>query len=83
MSGKYLSLETQSRMRLIAVIRYQGNMNREQRDKAVRAFMTNKKARVMLMSLKCGGVGLVRKVLSFDCLLLIIAFAAEPHSRKQ
>ena len=33
-------------------------MNREQRDKAVRVFMLSDKASVMLMSLKCGGVGL-------------------------
>jgi SNF2 family DNA or RNA helicase len=33
-------------------------MNRAQRDQAVRAFMTNDKAQVLLMSLKCGGVGL-------------------------
>ena len=38
--------------------RYQGSMNREQRDKAVRVFMLSDKASVMLMSLKCGGVGL-------------------------
>jgi len=33
-------------------------MNREERDKAVRVFMLSDKAPVMLMSLKCGGVGL-------------------------
>ncbi|KLO17670.1 hypothetical protein SCHPADRAFT_900413 [Schizopora paradoxa] len=51
-------------------VRYQGNMNREKRDKAVRAFMTNKRARIMLMSLKCGGVGLnltrANRVISMD-----------------
>ncbi|KAF9071904.1 SNF2 family N-terminal domain-containing protein [Rhodocollybia butyracea] len=39
-------------------VKYQGDMNRRKRDDAVRAFMSKKKARVMLMSLKCGGVGL-------------------------
>lgn len=33
-------------------------MSRAMRDKAVRAFMSKDKATVMLMSLKCGGVGL-------------------------
>ena len=35
--------------------RYQGDMNRVKRDQAVRVFMSKDKARVMLMSLKCGG----------------------------
>ena len=35
--------------------RYQGDMKRNERDNAVRAFMSKDKARVMLMSLKCGG----------------------------
>lgn len=35
-------------------------MNRDKRDAAVRQFMKNEKVQVMLMSLKCGGVGLVR-----------------------
>ncbi|KAG6335342.1 hypothetical protein ID866_3753 [Astraeus odoratus] len=39
-------------------VKYQGSMNREQRDKAIRVFMLSDKAPVMLMSLKCGGVGL-------------------------
>ncbi|KAG5653742.1 hypothetical protein H0H81_010999, partial [Sphagnurus paluster] len=39
-------------------VKYQGDMNRVKRDQAVRAFMSRDKARVMLMSLKCGGVGL-------------------------
>lgn len=30
-------------------------MNRSKRDQAVRVFMSKDKARVMLMSLKCGG----------------------------
>jgi SNF2 family DNA or RNA helicase len=33
-------------------------MNRNKRDQAVQVFMSKDKARVMLMSLKCGGVGL-------------------------
>ena len=33
-------------------------MNRRERDQAVRVFMSKDKAPVMLMSLKCGGVGL-------------------------
>jgi SNF2 family DNA or RNA helicase len=39
-------------------VKYQGNMNRKKRDQAVRIFMAKDKAQVMLMSLKCGGVGL-------------------------
>lgn len=35
--------------------RYQGDMNRAMRDQAIRIFMSKDKARVMLMSLKCGG----------------------------
>ena len=35
--------------------RYQGDMDRRKRDQAVRVFMSKEKARVMLMSLKCGG----------------------------
>jgi hypothetical protein len=38
--------------------RYQGSMSRNERNRAVRAFMTKEDATVMLMSLKCGGVGL-------------------------
>lgn len=33
-------------------------MTRLQRDAAVRVFMAKDKAKIMLMSLKCGGVGL-------------------------
>jgi SNF2 family DNA or RNA helicase len=33
-------------------------MSRSQRDQAVRVFMVGNTAQVMLMSLKCGGVGL-------------------------
>lgn len=40
--------------------RYQGDMNRSQREQTIRTFMANGKARVLLMSLKGGGVGLVR-----------------------
>jgi len=36
--------------------RYQGDMSRTQRDQAVKVFMAKEKARVMLMSLKCGGM---------------------------
>jgi hypothetical protein len=32
-------------------------MNRPKRDQAVRVFMSKDKARVMLMSMKCGGTG--------------------------
>ena len=32
-------------------------MNRAKRDQAVRVFMSKDKARVMLMSMKCGGTG--------------------------
>ena len=39
--------------------RFQGDMSRDKRDKAVRIFMKKNDAPVMLMSLKCGGVGLV------------------------
>jgi len=37
---------------------YQGSMSRDERGRAVRAFMAKDNATVMLMSLKCGGVGL-------------------------
>ncbi|KAL4073393.1 SNF2 family N-terminal domain-containing protein [Scleroderma citrinum] len=54
----------------IGHVKYQGSMNREQRDKAVRVFMLSDKAPVMLMSLKCGGVGLnltrANRVISLD-----------------
>ncbi|KIJ63774.1 hypothetical protein HYDPIDRAFT_155277 [Hydnomerulius pinastri MD-312] len=54
----------------IGHVKYQGSMNRPERDKAVRAFMTKEKATVMLMSLKCGGVGLnltrANRVISLD-----------------
>jgi len=41
-----------------AHVKYQGSMSRDERGRAVRAFMAKDNARVMLMSLKCGGVGL-------------------------
>ncbi|KAF8589119.1 hypothetical protein K439DRAFT_1383733 [Ramaria rubella] len=51
-------------------VRYQGNMTRSARDDAVRLFMSQGKARIMLMSLKCGGVGLnltrANRVISLD-----------------
>ncbi|KAI0047735.1 hypothetical protein FA95DRAFT_1605864 [Auriscalpium vulgare] len=39
-------------------VKYQGDMNRKKRDAAVRVFMAKEKAQIMLMSTKCGGVGL-------------------------
>ena len=36
-------------------VKYQGDMSRNKRDQAVKVFMAKEKARVMLMSLKCGG----------------------------
>ncbi|KJA26761.1 hypothetical protein HYPSUDRAFT_35906 [Hypholoma sublateritium FD-334 SS-4] len=51
-------------------VKYQGDMNRPKRDQAVQVFMSKEKARVMLMSLKCGGVGLnltrANNVISLD-----------------
>ncbi|KAJ3514867.1 hypothetical protein NLJ89_g2121 [Agrocybe chaxingu] len=51
-------------------VKYQGDMNRTKRDQAVKVFMAREKARVMLMSLKCGGVGLnltrANNVISLD-----------------
>ncbi|KAG6905532.1 hypothetical protein DXG01_002192 [Tephrocybe rancida] len=51
-------------------VKYQGDMNRAKRDQAVRVFMSKDKARIMLMSLKCGGVGLnltrANNVISLD-----------------
>ncbi|KAM0748722.1 hypothetical protein T439DRAFT_71167 [Meredithblackwellia eburnea MCA 4105] len=42
----------------IIVTRYQGDMNVAQRDESVSVLKKSKKCFVMLMSLKCGGVGL-------------------------
>ncbi|KAI5120898.1 hypothetical protein M0805_002998 [Coniferiporia weirii] len=54
----------------IGHVRFQGDMSREKRDKAVRTFMKKSGARVLLMSLKCGGVGLnltrANRVISLD-----------------
>jgi SNF2 family DNA or RNA helicase len=51
-------------------VKYQGDMTRTKRDQAVKVFMAKEKARVMLMSLKCGGVGLnltrANNVISLD-----------------
>ena len=51
-------------------VKYQGDMTRHQRDNAIRVFMSKDKATVMLMSLKCGGVGLnltrANRVISLD-----------------
>uniref|UniRef100_A0A8H8CFK2 Uncharacterized protein n=1 Tax=Psilocybe cubensis TaxID=181762 RepID=A0A8H8CFK2_PSICU len=51
-------------------VKYQGDMSRTKRDQAVQIFMSKEKARVMLMSLKCGGVGLnltrANNVISLD-----------------
>jgi len=51
-------------------VKYQGDMNRQKRDQAVRVFMAKDKASIMLMSLKCGGVGLnltrANRVISID-----------------
>ncbi|KAL1667297.1 SNF2 family N-terminal domain-containing protein [Schizophyllum commune] len=56
--------------RHVAHVKYQGDMSRNARDAAVRAFMAKDKAKVMLMSLKCGGVGLnltrANNVISLD-----------------
>ncbi|KAJ6499605.1 SNF2 superfamily protein [Mycena vitilis] len=54
----------------IVHVKYQGDMNRTKRELAVQTFMSKDKARVMLMSLKCGGVGLnltrANNVISLD-----------------
>ncbi|KAK0211484.1 SNF2 family N-terminal domain-containing protein [Armillaria fumosa] len=52
-------------------VKYQGDMSRPARDLSIRAFMsTRESAKVMLMSLKCGGVGLnltrANNVISLD-----------------
>ncbi|KAG1729528.1 SNF2 family N-terminal domain-containing protein [Suillus paluster] len=56
--------------RKIPHVKYQGSMSRNQRDQAVRVFMMSNSAQVMLMSLKCGGVGLnltrANRVISLD-----------------
>ncbi|THH04045.1 hypothetical protein EW145_g5812 [Phellinidium pouzarii] len=54
----------------IGHVRFQGDMSREKRDKTIRIFMKKDDARVLLMSLKCGGVGLnltrANRVISLD-----------------
>ena len=40
-------------------------MNREKRDHTIRVFMAKDNAQIMLMSLKCGGVGLCLLFLNF------------------
>ncbi|KAJ6571813.1 SNF2 family N-terminal domain-containing protein [Mycena capillaripes] len=54
----------------IVHVKYQGDMNSNKRELAVQTFMSKDKARVMLMSLKCGGVGLnltrANNVISLD-----------------
>ncbi|KAK7046715.1 putative ATP-dependent helicase C23E6.02 [Favolaschia claudopus] len=51
-------------------VKYQGDMPNSKRQQAVEHFMSKDKARVMLMSLKCGGVGLnltrANNVISLD-----------------
>ena len=58
MSSEFTAIRFTAKDQLTLDIRYQGDMSRAMRDKAVRAFMSKDKATVMLMSLKCGGVGL-------------------------
>lgn len=55
---KYVSQcsNTQNKAQWMMFDRYQGDMKRSERDKAVREFMTGVDARVMLLSLKCGGM---------------------------
>ncbi|ORY40897.1 SNF2 family N-terminal domain-domain-containing protein [Leucosporidium creatinivorum] len=52
------------------VTRYQGDMTRKERDDSVRVLKKSKKCKIMLMSLKCGGVGLnltrANRVISLD-----------------
>ena len=45
----------------ICHVRFQGSMSRDERDRAVRKFKNKNEVKVMLMSLKCGGVGLVSR----------------------
>lgn len=42
----------------IPYLRFQGDMSRAERDKTVQHFNNHPKYRILLMSLKCGGVGL-------------------------
>ncbi|KAJ7637082.1 SNF2 family N-terminal domain-containing protein [Roridomyces roridus] len=54
----------------IVHVKYQGDMTPNKREQAVQVFMSKDKARIMLMSLKCGGVGLnltrANNVISLD-----------------
>ncbi|KIY70851.1 hypothetical protein CYLTODRAFT_419390 [Cylindrobasidium torrendii FP15055 ss-10] len=54
----------------ITHVKYQGDMSTQHRETAVRVFMSRDKERVMLLSLKCGGVGLnltrANNVISLD-----------------
>lgn len=61
------------KLALLRSFRYQGDMNRSKRDQAVRVFMSKDKARVMLMSLKCGG----KCYKLFDCLLFMKQCASQ------
>ncbi|CCA72471.1 related to DNA repair protein RAD16 [Serendipita indica DSM 11827] len=58
------------RERGISFVTYQGSMNARARTEAVNKFMTKSKVSVMLMSVKCGGVGLnltrASRVISLD-----------------
>ncbi|KAJ7148304.1 SNF2 family N-terminal domain-containing protein [Mycena filopes] len=51
-------------------VKYQGDMNTTKRETAIQVFMSKDKARLMLMSAKCGGVGLnltrANNVISLD-----------------
>ncbi|PPR08294.1 hypothetical protein CVT24_002452 [Panaeolus cyanescens] len=51
-------------------VKYQGDMTSPKREQAVQVFMAKDKAKIMLMSLKCGGVGLnltrANNVISLD-----------------
>ncbi|GAA5986664.1 hypothetical protein JCM5350_001444 [Sporobolomyces pararoseus] len=61
--------------------RYQGDMNAEQRQKSLKVLKKSKKCKVMLLSLKCGGVGLTltraNRVISLD---LAWSFAVEAQA---
>lgn len=46
----------------IGYVRFQGDMKRDERDRAISRFKNDDEIRVLLMSLKCGGVGLVSRI---------------------
>lgn len=54
----------------IRVCRYQGDMSADERDRSLMKFMNGKSRKIMLLSLKCGGVGLnlvrANRVISLD-----------------